>query len=197
MVAEHVLRTAGGPDPYPLHLACVRLLPGAPIPRSWTAICYRLTARVEPLAATAALLDLRPCAEGEAPTLVRGALARLTRMGAPACAGIGPSLAVAQLAAHAAAARTPLVCVTAPELPRYLRTVPVGLLTQLRPQGLVSPAIVARLERFGLRTLAALSRVGERALCRQFGTQVGAFLAAVAAGRDLLPLQSTPPPAWL
>ena len=188
-MAEHVLRAAGGPSASPLHLAYVRLLPGAPIPQSWTAICYGLTARVEPLAATAALLDLHPCAQGQAPTLVRDALAQLDQLGAVACAGIGPSLAVAQLAAHAAAAQTPLVCVTAPELPRYLRTVPVRLLMQLRPQGLVSPAIVAGLEGFGLRTLAALSRVGERALCRQFGAGVGAFLAAVAAGRDLHPLQ--------
>ncbi len=92
MVVEYILRAAGGPSVSPLHLACIRLLPGAPIPQSWTSVCYRITARLEPLAATAALLDLRPCAAGEAPTLGGGALAQLTRMGAAACAGIGPSL---------------------------------------------------------------------------------------------------------
>src|SRR5260370_12607495 len=92
MVVEYILRAAGGPSVSPLHLACIRLLPGAPIPQSWTSVCYRITARLEPLAATAALLDLRPCAAGEGPTLVGGALAQLTRMGAAAGAGIGPTL---------------------------------------------------------------------------------------------------------
>jgi hypothetical protein len=46
------------------------------------------------------------------------------------------------------------------------------------------------LQQYGLRTFGHLARLGEPALRRQFG-KAGAFLAAVAAGRDERPLQTT------
>jgi hypothetical protein len=70
----------------------------------------------------------------------------------------------------------------------------VAVLLQLHPQGRVPPEIVERLQQYGLHTLGHLARLGERALCRQYG-DVGTFLARVAAGQDTQPLHPTPRPA--
>jgi hypothetical protein len=69
----------------------------------------------------------------------------------------------------------------------------VGVLLKLHADACVTPEIVARLETYGLRTVGHLARVGEPALRRQFGP-VGGVLAAAATGRDVRPLQPTPPP---
>lgn len=126
---------------------------------------------------------------------MEGSLCALARMGLSARVGIAPSATLAQLAAVTATTAQPLVLVTPENAQAFLRDVPVTALLRLEPTCCVPPEIVARLERYGLRTLGQLARLGEVALRRQFGA-MGSFLAAVAAGRDERPLQPTPlPPA--
>lgn len=78
----------------------------------------------------------------------------------------------------------------AADAPAFLRGVPVSALASLYPRDRLTPEVIERLQQYGLRTLGHLARLGEPALRRQFG-KAGAFLAAVAAGRDERPLQTT------
>ncbi len=87
--------------------------PGEP---GWMAACYRLTTRVERVSARAALLDLGVCTGSEALAVMRSLLRRLAVMGLRARAGVGPSSALAHLAA--------LTARTAPSCGRGLRRVP-------------------------------------------------------------------------
>ena len=90
-----------------------RRAPGEP---GWMAACYRLTTRVERVSARAALLDLGVCTDSEALAVMRGLLRRLAVMGLLARAGVGPSSALAHLAA--------LTARPAPSCGRGLRRVP-------------------------------------------------------------------------
>lgn len=161
----------------------------------WLAACRHLTPAVERLAPERALLDLGPCSPDDAQAAVEALRQRLARLGMRVRAGIAPGLILAQLAALMATPERPLLTLTPGAVPAFLRRVPVTALPRLAapgPDG-VTPEIVERLERYGLRTLGDLARLSEPALRRQFGA-VGGFLAAVAAGRDVRPLQPTPAP---
>ncbi|HEV2404819.1 MAG TPA: hypothetical protein VGR88_05175, partial [Ktedonobacterales bacterium] len=83
-----------------------------------------------------------------------------------------------------------LTLIATADAPAFLRGVPVTALAALHGHDGVTPEVVERLRHYGLRTLGHLARLGEPALRRQFG-KAGAFLAAVAAGRDARPLQTT------
>lgn len=166
---------------------------------AWLATCFRLTPRVERLSPTSAVLDLGPCTEAEATTVVRELLRYLQSHGLRARAGVALSASLAQLALFRAGLGVSVACVAseADAAHTFLRAVPVAILTRFQPAGLVTPEVVERLQRYGLRTLGQLARLGEPALHRQFGTTTGAILAALAQGRDLRPLQPTPMPASL
>ncbi len=189
--------TAG--DAYP-HVAYVRVTPGGGAGGrddrrgEWLAACYRLTARVERVSAWDALLDLGVCGEDEALAATRTLLCWLGELGMDARAGVGPGLALAQLAALTAPVDAPLAHVSRAAAPAFLRGVPVSALVQMHPRGSVTPEIIERLQRYGLRTLGHVARLGEPALRRQFGA-AGGWLAAVAGGQDARPLQPTPQPA--
>ena len=177
---------------------------------AWLAACYALTPRVERVSSDSALLDLGRCTSEEALVALRGLLETLRAHGRLAVAGIAPSMIVAQLAVpdspslkHDRARREfPLSCgrggqgvrsvrlISTADAPAFLRGVPVTALAALHPRDRLTPEVVERLQRYGLRTLGHLARLGEPALRRQFG-RAGAYLAAVAAGRDEWPLQTT------
>jgi nucleotidyltransferase/DNA polymerase involved in DNA repair len=78
------------------------------------------------------------------------------------------------------------------EAPALLAALPVVWLGALG--GGITAEQIARLERYGLRTLGHLARLGEATLCQQFGRALGAWLAAVAHGRDVAALHPTPLP---
>ena len=185
----------------------------------WLAACYALTPRVERVSAEGALLDLGHCALEEALAVMRGLLERFRAHGRHAVAGIGPSMTIAQLVVlgspspaerHATRSGFPLSCgrggqgvrsqsqgvrsvptlITTAGAPAFLRGVSVSALASLHPCDRLTPEVIERLHCYGLRTLGHLAHVGEPALRRQFG-KAGAFLAAVAAGRDERPLQTT------
>jgi hypothetical protein len=160
----------------------------------WLAACARVSAAVERTSAYSALLDLGVCTPAEARGVMRALLHRLIALGLTARAGIGPSLALAQLAALRASAREPAVLLTPISAPAFLRTVPVGLLVHLHPRGIVTPETVERLQRYGLHTLGHVARMDDATLRRHFGA-VGTVLAAVAHGRDVHSLHPTALPA--
>jgi nucleotidyltransferase/DNA polymerase involved in DNA repair len=165
---------------------------------AWLSACYALTPRVERVSAEAALLDLGRCTSEEALAAVRELLERLRAHGRHAVAGVGPSMTLAQLAVIGSSfprgkgsqgVRFIRLIATA-DAPAFLRGVPVTALAALHGHDGVTSEVVERLRHYGLRTLGHLARLGEPALRRQFG-KTGAFLAAVAAGRDERPLQTT------
>ena len=168
----------------------------APNEGAWFRLCHRLTPQVERLSARSALLDLGTCSATEAMTAIGALMRAVEDLGYATRVGIAPGLTLAQLAAFTAPRDQPLRLLTAMETPAFLRTIPVAILPRLHPRGTVTPAIVARLERFGLRTLGQLARLDATALRRQFG-DAGPFLAAVAQGRDPQPLRPTPLPPTL
>ena len=168
-----------------------------PVGQEWQTACRRLTARVELLSPTRALLDLGACTDAEAVVAVQGLLVYLARWDIPARAGIAPSGCLAELALLRATAHGAVRRISSSDAPAVLATTPVALLPQLCFADAVTPAVVARLHGYGLRTLGHVARVGELALRRQFGAHVGSILAALATGRDPRPLSPTPPPASL
>lgn len=157
----------------------------------WFAACRQLCARVERTGVDGVILDLGLCTVSEAEAAVRDLLARLSALRWQARAGIGPSSCVAQLACREARAQRPLVLISPAQSQAFVRRVPVRALVGLHPRGLISPEIVERLERYGLRTLGHLARIGELALRRQFSA-AGSILAALAQGQDALPFNPTP-----
>ncbi len=181
------------------HLAVV-----CPITRSgrigdnwWLTTCYQLTVHLERLGHYAALLDLGPCTDDEAPAVMRGLIARLRAKQIGMRAALGPSGILAQLAllhTPVAPEQDPLTLVTPEQVDVLLRQMPVATLNHLRlPLSLaLRPEIVARLEGYGVRTLGQLARLDEARLRRPFGGRVGTTLATLARGDDLLPLQPTP-----
>lgn len=165
----------------------------------WLAACFRLTSCVERLSASNAVLDLGRCTEAEAVTALHDLVWYLSSHGLRARAGIAHSATLAQLALLRAGSGTAVACVAsgAEAARAFLRAVPVATLTSFQPVGLVPPEVVERLQRYGLRTLGQIARLGEPALRRQFGATIGATLAALAQGWDLRPPQPTPRPAAL
>lgn len=169
---------------------------------TWLPPCYHLATRVQRLDASHAFLDLGHCTADEAHAAAQTLLRRLARRGVTARIGLGPSLTLAQVALFrrpmASADLHGSVRLLAPDVvPAVLRAVPVWWLPALHPRGMVTADIVARLERYGLRTLAHLSRMDPQALRRQFGSAVGETLAAFASGADPLPFVPTSPPRAL
>jgi nucleotidyltransferase/DNA polymerase involved in DNA repair len=192
------------------HLAFAQLLPPASDQRRalWLTACYRLTASIERLGQDAALLDLGVCTDAEAVTALQAFIARLHEQEILVQVGVGPSALLAQLALMPCPhgphgpQHVPLALVTSEQLADRLNLLPIRALARLHLPGLlgrvaITPTIVARLEGYGVRTLAHLARLDEEHLRRQFGARVGATLAAVARGEDLLPLQPTPEPERL
>lgn len=160
---------------------------------AWFALCYRLTPQVERVSARSALLDLGCCSPAEAMTATGAVVWAIEVLGYSVRAGIAPGLTLAQLAAFTAPRDQPLRLLAATEMSTFLRDIPVVILPRLHPRGAITPETVARLERFGLRTLGQLGRLDEPMLRRQFGV-AGSFLAAVTQGRDPQPLHPTPLP---
>jgi hypothetical protein len=166
---------------------------------AWLAACRDLTPAVERLSPRRALLDLGVCSLDDARAALEALMWRVARTGQRVRAGIAPGLTLAELAALMAPPDQPLLALTPDALQIFLRRVPVTALLHLAAAGpdrvppSITPEIVERLERYGLRRLGDLARLSEPALRRQFGA-AGGFLAAVAAGRDERPLQPTPPP---
>lgn len=184
------------------HLAALHVDARGPIPEGWLLACARLTARVERVSSSRALMDLGVCTGGEARAALFPLVLWLRDRGARVRAGVGPSLTLAQLAALQAwsagvmaegVMAEGVMAVAPDEASAFLRSLPVTRLAELHPKGMMTPAVVARLHGYGLRTLGQLARLDEVALRRQFGPAVGAFLAAVAAGDDPRPLVPTPP----
>lgn len=174
---------------------------------AWVAVCYAITARVELLSPDCALLDIGRCTPAEAAAVVRQALDALHAQGYAASGGVGPSLILAQLAAlhrpptttsngsRSNAGERLFTLGTAAASAHFLRQVPLTRLAQLAGRSRPAAATRERLAAYGLQTLGQAAALGELRLRRQFGAVAGAQLAALAAGRDLLPLQPTPPPA--
>ena len=163
--------------------------------------CARLTDRVawrHPRSQgwpDAALLDLGPCQGSEAQMVCEPLMDWLTARQLIARIGIGPTQTIAQLAARMAAPG--VIRAVAPEdAPGFLQRLAVEALVGLAVEG-VTPELVARLRRYGLRTLGQVTQLHARdpqALRRQFGA-AGGRLAALAQGKDLYPLHVTPAPA--
>jgi hypothetical protein len=182
------------------HLAALRVSPLAETSdeatADWFAACHRLTPRVERTGRWSALLDLGICTDAEAVAALRGLVEWLVAAGLQVRAGIAPSAALAQLAQLTCTPHHPHVVLAPAEVPAFLKRMPVAALLHLHPRGLLTPEVVARLQRYGLRTLGHIARLDELALRRQFGV-AGSFLAGLAQGRDARPLCPTPPPAEL
>lgn len=167
------------------------------------AACRLITPRVEALPPHTTLLDLGPgaitAAEAErAIALIRARLA--VRDGLRTHAGIGPSLTLAQLAAHAqVAARArehamaPTALVTVEAAPTFLAALPIAALLDLHPRDAIAAETVQRLRSYGIATLSQLVRLAEAALRAHFGEATGRLLFAAATGHDLRPLCPTPP----
>lgn len=170
--------------------------PGTGEEADWLVACRQLSVRVERTGADDVILDLGLCTASEAETAVRGLLAHVGMLGLQARAGIGSSSCLAQLACRNAQAQRPIVLITPDQSQAFVRRIPVCALVGLHPQGLISPEVVERLERYGLRTLGHLARIGELTLRRQFGA-AGSLLAALAQGQDAQPFNPTPAPSML
>lgn len=161
------------------------------------ACCRETAARVEPVAlgdAWGALLDLGRCTADEARAACSTLHARLARRGFDAGIGVGPTLTLARLAALTPSSEA--VRLIAPSgRATFLYGLPVELLTRLEPLS-VTPEMVERLRRYGLRTLGQVARLAERdaqTLPRQFG-RAGAAIALLARGDDVRALQPAPAP---
>jgi DNA polymerase IV len=158
-------------------------------------IAARLAERAQRVSPTHLLLDLGGGNAEEASALGAAALERLAALGMPghpARMGIAPTMTLACLALMARPREQRLCCVLPEEAPALLAALPVARLAGLGALGGgITTEQIARLERYGLRTLGRLARLGEATLCRQFGRTTGAWLAAVAQGRDLATLQPT------
>ena len=166
----------GGPQ-----VACLLLVQGGDpdlqrddgLELDWLATCRSLTPIVERVSPRCALLDLGACSERAAQTALEDLLRSLARIGFVARAGIAPGITLAHLAAQAATSRQPAVLVTRENAQGFLRGVPVSALLSLAGPEWVTTDVVARLERYGLRTLGQLARLGELTLRRQFGAVGG------------------------
>lgn len=121
-------------------------------------------------------------------------------------AAIAPIGILAQCALLHAPAQELLTLLTAEQGSGLLKEMPITTLARLRVAdqgahlGLTPKSLaqaVATLDGYGIRTVGQLERFDEGRLRRQFGTCLGAFLLAVARGKDILPFQPTPAPFQL
>ena len=165
-------------------------------------LCQRMAERVELITlcgATGALVDPGRCSLAEAQLARAGLLARLRRHWARAEAVIGLTPTHAELTALIAwehwgdrddwddwedddLAR----------LPANVAAIPIRLLARLDPTRALPQAVVERLAGYGLRTLGHVTRLDARnpqALRRQFGPAIGARVAALCRGENLIPLR--------
>jgi hypothetical protein len=162
------------------------------------ALCQRTSRRVEMIELRrewGALLDLGRCSEDEAHAACAALSARLARRGFDARVGVGPTITLARLAALTPAPDA-IHLITPASRATFLPGISVDWLTRLEPASM-TPALIARLHHFGLRTLGQLTWLTARdshTLLRQFG-HAGAALATLAQGEDLRPLQPTALPA--
>jgi hypothetical protein len=197
--SQERLASSRPPLPKGCWLAALELVPeAAAIPSCAEAalrIATRLAVRAQRVSPTHLLLDLGGGNAVEASALGVAALARLAALGTSARIGIAPTMTLAHLALMACPPEQQLCFVLPEEAPTLLAALPVARLEGLGALGGgITAEQIARLERYGLRTLGHLARLGEATLCRQFGRVTGAWLAAVAQGRDLATLQPTPLP---
>lgn len=167
---------------------------------AWLAACYRITPWLERVSARCALLDLGNCTGDEAAAvaarllhLLQRHVAWLTELAQAHThprvrIGIGTNVLGAQVALLTARDETPIRVLPAADALAAIHAFPIRRLPALHPAGTVPTEAVERLERYGLRTVGQLARLGENALRRQFGERLGMALAALAAGRDLRPL---------
>src|SRR5579862_505149 len=161
---------------------------------TWFTACHRLTERIELVSANTALLHLGICHEDEAHAALRDLQQRLAQQGYVVSIGIGSSCVLAQLALLAAEARLKKQGIIRTIPLESVGSTPTRILPLLHPRGAITPAVVERLQRYGLRTLGYIARLTEAQLCRQFGDTTGAALFALAQGRDLRPISPTLPP---
>jgi hypothetical protein len=186
--------------PADTYMASVRVLPGDPAragEATWVTACYRLTMRVERISSARALLDLGRCTPEEALDAIRVLLGWLGDLAPSVRVGVAPSLSVAQLAMFQTSVTRPIWLVTPAEVPVFLRPLPVAVISELHPQGIITAETLRRLQQYGLRTLGQVARLGTSTLRRHFGAAVGDTFAAVTTGRDPRLLVPTPPPATL
>jgi protein ImuB len=115
---------------------------------------------------------------------------RARRLGLPACVGVASSRGVARIAARLAARESPPAGDDVTVIPpggdaAFLAPLPLDLLNP-------DDALADALSRFGLRRVADLLRLSERALAARLGPGVHALLA-LARGEDHAPPPPVPP----
>lgn len=169
---------------------------------SWLTACYRLTPYLQQFGVNSALLDLGPCSDAEAVAVVQALIARLAHQQITLRAAIAPSGILAQLALFRllqtpVSAHEPLTILTPEQIADLLRSLPIAALARLQFADQATTTTrtltqaVSWLEDYGVRTLGHLTRLDDDFLRRQFGTRLGALLAAIARGEDFQPLQPT------
>lgn len=201
--------------------ACVRCGPDEPIAALIPA-CRRLTPRIE-RHPDALMLEVTGCERlvlpGVPPTAQRGAAANADispelaaglfhslqaaspRPYASLCIGLAPTRTVAWLAARSPATGGPFVswrALSPRQVVAFLRPLPLAALHAV-PELAGQPETARMydvLTHSGIRTLGQVARLSEATLRCRFGP-AGTTLAALAAGRDIAPLQIDQLPVWL
>jgi DNA polymerase-4 len=151
------------------------------------AVCLDVTPLVEPLSLDEAFLDVTGALRGRRPVDVGHALrARVrTELGLGCSVGVGPTKLVAKLATEAAKPRASpqgaldglgVVVVEPGEVQQFLHAHPIAALWG------VGPAMRARLERLGVRTVGDLAALPD-ATVRSMGDS-GVALVRLAQGHD-------------
>ncbi len=180
---------------------------------TWLTACYQLTPYLQRFGVNSALLDLGPCTDTEAVSVVQSLITRLVHQQITLRAAIAPSGTLAQFALlrllHApapASSQSPLTVHMPEQTADLLRQLPIAALARLQfadPTTITTRTLnqaVSWLEDYGVRTLAHLARLArldDDFLRRQFGARLGALLATIARGDDPMPFQPTPAPLAL
>ena len=142
-----------------------------------------------------ALLDLGRRSVSEAQATCEQLMAWLVAQQLTARIGIGPTQTLAQCVALRAASGV-VRAVNPEQAQAFIQRFPVEALSGLASE-VITPALVARLQQDGLRTLGQVAQLDARdpaALRRQYGDVVAACLAMIAQGNDpCLPQPATSP----